>query len=414
MVAVNGIATDSLELDSLRRLTRGEDGTMALFQLVRVGREDTLDLVAMREQVPVENIALIERLPNNVGYIRMTRFSRKAARDLRTAIDELVYSGPISALILDLRGNPGGLLDAAVDVAEIFLPKGALIVSTRDRMGSQREFVSTVDPVLPTLPLAVVIDDASASASEIVAGAVQDHDRGVIVGRRSYGKGLVQTVSPLPYDATLKMTTARYYTPSGRCPQRRIRMDKTQEQAGAYRTRNGRAVIASDGISPDLAVPDSVYPALIQELYDAWVFADFATMVTARKDSLTGTTTVGPTTLNAFYEYVRTIEPKRQGTALSRLDETIAEVEHLGATKTTRKTLHAARTQLLNELTASLQRHADLVSRLLEAEISSRFGSDADRQRNLLPVDPDVQAAASILSNGRYRSVLSGDSVEDQ
>ena len=224
----------------------------------------------------------------------------------------------------------------------------------------------------------------------------------------------MQTVSPLPYDATLKMTTARYYTPSGRCPQRRIRVDKSQEHAGPYRTRNGREVIASDGIAPDLAVPDSVYPAVIQELYDAWVFADFATLVTARKDSLHGRATVGPTTLNDFYEYVRTVEPQRQGTALARLDETIAEVEHLGATKATRKTLQNARTQLLKELTSSLQKHADLVSRLLEAEIASRFGSDADRQRGLLPVDPDVQAASSILSNGRYRSGLSGDSAEDQ
>jgi len=414
LFAVNGMRVDTMDMDSIRRLTRGEEGTMALFRLVREGRADTLDLVVMRERIPVENITLVERLPKNIGYIRMSRFSRRAAQDLRTAIDELVYSGPISALILDLRGNPGGLLDAAVDVAEVFLPKGSLIVSTRDRVGTQRDFTSRVDPSFPTLPLAVVIDEGSASASEIVAGAIQDHDRGVIVGRRSFGKGLVQTVSPLPYEATLKMTTARYYTPSGRCPQRRIRVDKAQEHAGPYLTRNGRAVLSSDGIAPDLTVPDSVYPTVIKELIDNWVFADFATTFTARKDSMPSTFAVGPTTLNAFYDYVRTLDPKRQGTALARLEETITELEHLGATKSTRATLQNAKKQLQGELTTALQRHADLVSRLLEAEIASRFGSDADRERMLLPVDPDLQTASVILSNGRYRSVLSGDSAEDQ
>ncbi len=414
LVAVDGVAIDTATMDSVRKLTRGTEGTTATFSVVRYGRADTFTVTATRARVPVENITHVERLPGNIGYVRMTSFSRSAGRDMRDALDRLVYGGPLSGLILDLRGNPGGLLESAVDVAQIFLPKGAMIVTTRDRLGAIREYASTVDPLFPTLPLAVVVNERSASASEVLAGAIQDHDRGVIVGTQTFGKGLVQTVRSLPFDATLKLTTARYYTPSGRCPQRRIRVDSFLIRTGPFTSRNGRNMVTGEGIIPELLVTEEMFPPAIQELYSNWVFADYATRLTSRKDSMPEPLTIGPTLMNGLYGFVDSLPADRQGTALEALQRSIDHADSTGVGAAARKAMVQARTALRKDLQSALKTHADLVMQLLEAEVASRWLTEDELFRRLLPYDPAVGSAADVLSNGRYRSVLSGDSAEDQ
>jgi carboxyl-terminal processing protease len=203
--------------DEIRNLTRGEPGTDVKVVIEREGEAHTLEYVLIREEIQIKNVTYAGQVVDGIGYIRLDRFSRRAGDEVRQAIREMKLSGNLNGMILDLRGNPGGLLDAAVDVASKFVARGSLIVSTRGRRAeAERKYASTEEPILPSVPLVVLTDRNSASASEIVAGSLQDLDRALIVGTRSFGKGLVQTIVPLNYGAQLKITTARYYIPSGR------------------------------------------------------------------------------------------------------------------------------------------------------------------------------------------------------
>ncbi|HEX8385186.1 MAG TPA: S41 family peptidase, partial [Rubricoccaceae bacterium] len=213
---------------------------------------------------------------DGVAYVRLGDFLGPASAQIRTALDGIRAQGEVRAVVLDLRGNPGGLLNEAVDVSGLFLPQGTLVTATRGRADGTAETYRTAQaPVLPDVPVAVLVDRHSASASEIVAGALQDHDRGVVVGETTFGKGLVQVVRPMPYGTALKLTVSRYTTPSGREIQRLTYAQGTQATAvadsdrQAFRTAGGRAVRSGGGIEPDVAVslgePSALEEALVRE-----------------------------------------------------------------------------------------------------------------------------------------------------
>ena len=217
LTSINGVRVDTLTPAALRPYTKGVAGSYATVQIVRDGFSDTLNCKVQRTDLPVENVAEAVRMSNGIGYIKLSRFSRRTAYDVRSSLEQLKSEGALTGIILDLRDNPGGLLEAAVTTTDLFVPKGSVIVSTKGRADDEEKvYTSKSEPIEPTLPLAVLINERSASASEIVAGAIQDLDRGVIIGKRSFGKGLVQSVLSLPYESAMKLTTSRYYTPSGR------------------------------------------------------------------------------------------------------------------------------------------------------------------------------------------------------
>jgi carboxyl-terminal processing protease len=246
---------------------RGPSGSEVVLKIDRPGISEQLTYRLTRAQIHARSVRLAADLGDGVGYIELYSFSESTARELTQAIDSLKAAG-MKALILDLRFNPGGLLDEGVQVADLFLDPGQSIVSTRGRApGSTREFADRTAQKYPTLPLVALVNGATASAAEIVAGALQDHDRAVIVGTTSYGKGLVQSVFPLSNTASLKMTTSKWYTPSGRSIQRAFRMqqerdpdeDVTRSDSAAaadtvYHTDRGRAVRGGGGVAPDLVV----------------------------------------------------------------------------------------------------------------------------------------------------------------
>lgn len=211
------------KIDEISSLVKGEPGTSVQIKVLRSNESDTLIFNLIREEVIIKNVAFADFFPENSGnvYIKLTNFSRSAGDELRNALRELKSKKEISSIVLDLRGNPGGLLDVAVDVCDKFLNKDVLIVSTRGKdISSEKKYFANEEPLAGTEKLVVLINGNSASASEIVAGAIQDHDRGVILGTQSFGKGLVQTITPLSFNTSLKITTAKYYTPSGRCIQK--------------------------------------------------------------------------------------------------------------------------------------------------------------------------------------------------
>lgn len=415
LLYIDDARVDSLTPSDLRAFTRGMPNTWSTVRVLRDGRQDTLDLRVMRTDVDVENITHAELLADGIGYIKLARFSRKAPQDVRSTIADLRERGNLKGLVLDLRDNPGGLLDAAVGISEIFLPKGSTVVSTRGRDGQDsRQYRVMSDPTEPTLPLAVLINERSASASEIVAGAIQDHDRGVILGRRSFGKGLVQTVVSLSNESSLKMTTSRYYTPSGRSIQR---VDHTKllrrsdanpyATSGQFQTKGGRTVVEHDGIEPDTTVADSSFPAVIEHLVDEGVFFRFGTYYTSIMDQLPAAFSVDQHVLSAFVRFVETQPAKRRSPVLADLAESRERALREQWPVATVKLIESAEKSAERDITKAVRQQEPIVRELLEQEIRSRFSDERVRLARSLRVDPVLRAATSVLTSQRYSTFLS-------
>ncbi|HYM60243.1 MAG TPA: S41 family peptidase [Thermoanaerobaculia bacterium] len=262
---VDSVATDSLGYqESVRRL-KGPKGTQVTIKIIRAGLEQPITMTVTRASIPTRSVVAVRMVGPETGYVRVTDFTGTTAREFDEAMATL-GAGGMKKLVLDLRGNPGGSLDAALSLSDHFLQKGDLIVMTKGRTeGSHQQYLAEGKQARLDVPVVVMVDHGSASASEIVAGAIQDHDRGLVVGQTSWGKGLVQGVYNLQYGAGLALTTAKYYTPSGRNIQRDysslydyfagdIRDTHTQEPAAVYSTVTGRQVFGGGGITPDVVI----------------------------------------------------------------------------------------------------------------------------------------------------------------
>ncbi|MBM2815014.1 MAG: carboxyl-terminal protease [Ignavibacteria bacterium] len=406
----------SINSQELRKYTRGAPGSPVNVWVIRDGVPDTLHYKLKREQIQLKNIAYAKIIYDSIAYIKLERFTRSTGDEMQRAIANLKNSGRVRGMILDLRDNPGGLLEAAVDVCELFVPKGSLIVSTKGRSNeSRKSYKSTSDPIEPTLPLAVLIDDGSASASEIVAGAIQDLDRGIIIGRRSYGKGLVQSVFDMPYKGNLKITTARYYTPSGRCIQKSdfaVRLNKklsdtaTNHGTGTFYTINGRKVTENKGISPDSLINEEKYPDFVREMLKNSIFFNFANQFAAKLDSLPKEFKV----VDEVLEQLKLFIEKRnflQSTPLVRQIKKarqLAEEEKL-STETINEFKNLESSILLEEKHL-IDTYTEQISDILDYEISSRLTTQAEAVARQIKYDKDIRAAIGLVNSKKYRQIL--------
>lgn len=267
IVEVEGKSTAGWTADEASKALRGEPGTPLGLTVERPGVTERIPVRLKREEIHVSSVSHERLLGGDVGYVDLTIFSEASARDLKAAIDKLRASG-MRKLVLDLRGNPGGLLDQGVRVSELFLDPGERVVSTRGRTAdATAEFTDDAPQPWPDMPLVVLVDHGSASASEIVAGALQDQDRAVIVGTQSYGKGSAQSLFPLGPDGALKLTIARWYTPLGRSIDRSLPPEDDADgtpvpvKPVTVKTPAGRTLVGGGGITPDVIVSDSTRPA---------------------------------------------------------------------------------------------------------------------------------------------------------
>ena len=287
LLSIDGEDLKGLPVDKVSDKLRGEPSTQLSVRVKREGVADSLMEVKLtRANIALPSVPYYALLPDSTGYIILNSFTENCAREVRLAFIDLRNQGA-RRLVLDLRGNGGGSLSEAVDIAGLFIPKGSEVVSTKGKIAqATQSFHTRREPLDLEMPLAVLVDGQSASASEIVAGAIQDLDRGVILGRRTYGKGLVQAVRELPYNASLKVTTSKYYTPSGRCVQAidyaRRAEDGSVERipdslTTVYYTRAGRPVRDGGGITPDIEMPAERLPNLLYYLANDDVLFDFAT-----------------------------------------------------------------------------------------------------------------------------------------
>ena len=269
IIKIDGEETADFNIDDAAKLIRGKKGTEVVLSIQRYGEIELIDFVLMRETIPVKDISYSGMLNESTGYIRLTRFSRNSDKEMKYAIETLLEN-KMSDLILDLRDNPGGLLNSAVSILDFFIEKGETLVWTEGKSQKlNRRYTSKADPILPPdINIAVLVNQGSASASEIIAGALQDLDRGIVIGRSTFGKGLVQTVFNIDRERAIKVTTAKYYIPSGRLIQKpgylpdEILAD-TVKQDTIFQTKGGRTVSGSGGITPDHEVePDEITPLL--------------------------------------------------------------------------------------------------------------------------------------------------------
>ena len=284
---INDSTVSKDNYDSLSELLKGDPGTTVKITIKREGTDEDLVFNLVREEIEVKNLTYYGFYPqdSNNAYLKLSGFSRTAGEEVKQALLDLKSEKDIKSIVLDLRGNPGGLLDAAIDVCEKFLKKGQLIVTVKGRDSlNTKNYYAEEEPIAGDTKMAVLVDEGSASASEIVAGALQDHDRAIIVGTNSFGKGLVQTVIPLSYNTSLKITTAKYYTPSGRSIQKinYSERNKVFEHGfkllkEEFKTDNERPVMSAGGITPDSTVVGNSKSFLVKRLYANGMFFQFAT-----------------------------------------------------------------------------------------------------------------------------------------
>ena len=283
IIAIDSVETAGLEIREIRSLMRGPIGSRIALRIYRPG-DGQFDIVTERDEVQVKAIPHYAMLSGNVGYIRLMRFSEGCYEELKAAITDLKKQG-MESLALDLRENPGGLLGEAIDVTGAFLPANSIIVEARGRRESLKGlYVSQNSPIFPDGGLVILVDSQSASAAEIVAGAIQDHDRGVIVGTETYGKGLVQQILKLSEQSALKITASKYYLPAGRCLQKPdwstfelVSGDVERQTDEMFATDSGRPVFGGGGILPDVYLDEKIESDFVEALRRESCFFDFAT-----------------------------------------------------------------------------------------------------------------------------------------
>ncbi len=311
IIGIDSVKTKDYSIDDAAKLIRGRRGTEVVLTIKRYGEPDVIKFVLIRENIAVKDISYFGMLNESTGYIRLTRFSRNSDKEMLTAIDSLL-SNNMTGLILDLRDNPGGLLNSAVNILDLLVEKGEILVWTEGKTSkSAKKYYSQNDPIVPeNVNIVVLVNQGSASASEIISGTLQDLDRGVVIGRKTYGKGLVQTVFNLDRERAIKITTAKYYIPSGRLIQKpgylpqELLGDSTDLDT-LYYTKGGRKVSGSGGITPDHEIElDEITPLLSA----SWRQGLFFNFVQKHKSIYTSLNDVEEDTslLNKFEEYLYT------------------------------------------------------------------------------------------------------------
>ena len=395
--------SEGLAAERANALLRGEPGSDVALEVEREGTAEPLRFVLVRAGEPQTEVTYSGFVEPGVGYVRLGRFLKDAAAQVETAIEALQAEGELRALVLDLRGNPGGLLDQAVALSGLFLPSETVVTATRGRAeGMDRTYRTTGAPAVPEVPVAVLVDGASASASEIVAGALQDHDRAVIVGETTFGKGLVQVVRPMPYGTALKLTVSRYTTPSGREIQRLTYVQGTEAtETGpgqAVRTDAGRTVRSGVGIEPDVAVSLGDESELERALVRSAAFLRFANRFAAETPELPAGWRVDDRLLGRFRAFVEgeaveyRTDAERTADALA---EELAEAGYDGA----ERALADLRQAVEREKAADFERHAARLSARLQQEVLSRYAGQEAQTVAALADDPVVTRARQILDD---------------
>ena len=384
IIAIDGVPTKGLETKESSDRMKGKPGTTVVFKVKKVHSGDTLDIHVVRERIHFPDIEYAGMLDDTTGYILQSGFTENVSGEMRQKITELKSKG-MKRLVLDLRGNGGGLMSEAINIVSLFVPKGSLIVSSKGNTPeSTREYHTTTEPIDTKLPLIVLIDSGSASSSEIVAGALQDLDRATIMGKRSYGKGLVQSIRPLPYNGQMKITTAKYYTPSGRCVQAIDYSNRNEDGSVGhipdsltkeFKTAAGRIVRDGGGITPDIEVDVPSYSRLVYSLVLGGVVDQYTIDYARRHKSIPAVDEFyfSDEDFEDFIAFAKTQEFDYRSSAKTYYDKMKKELEEDGLAEAMADELKALEKALEMDKERFIRLKKDEIIPFLEEEIATRF-----------------------------------------
>ncbi len=435
VIAIDGEDTKDMSTEEASRLMRGEAGTSVTLTVRRLGYDEDLDYVLTRAEIPLYSVNYAGLVEGNIGYVRLSRFSETTEDELRAAIDSLQNETELNGLIFDLRSNPGGLLPQAIRTANLFLDKGKLVVYTQGRLpASERRYSAETEPIYPDKPLVVLVDPGSASASEIVAGAIQDWDRGIIIGNTTFGKGLVQQIftGGADSDIALKLTISKYYVPSGRCIQKPERAKKHPEavegleaeddeeisgEKEVYQTNSGRIVYGGGGIVPDIEVEREKYQPVEINLERQSMFFNFAVEYTSKHPDVSRGIEITDDIFDEFKAYCKDQDftyKSQLELSLERFEETVAEA---GETDLFKNDIEELRALIDQDKEDDFQESREYISRSLKREIvRKQFGERGVYEELVLQTDPYVQKALEVLrEKNKYSNLLiPGKEIKDE
>ncbi len=419
IIEIDGEPTAGFSTSDAASRMRGEPGNPVNLKIRRYGVDDPIEYTIVREVIEINDVSYAGMLEPGIGYVRLTRFSRNAGNELHDAIEDIKRQD-LEAMILDLRGNPGGLLPEAIEVVENFLQPGELIVTTRGRVeNADNEFHARQPSSLPPeIPLVVLVNEGSASASEIVAGAIQDQDRGVIIGQPSFGKGLVQSVIDFRDGTALKITTAMYYTPSGRLIQKidyfseneaiLSHSDATVSDTLFY-TDAGRKVSAHGGIKPDILVEMPEVSEITVELWRKGLFFDFASRYYGKTSDIESWE-VTDEVYSEFLAYLDEIGFSFESEVQQRLKDIRSEAGNQGYASEFFDELEKLELLSASQTERLLQTRSEEIKLRIELELASVMTGAAGRVQASVAHDPQIMKAMEVLkTHDLYAQVLSSD-----
>ncbi|RLD49506.1 MAG: peptidase S41 [Bacteroidetes bacterium] len=421
IIAVNGIYITKQNISEIRKNLKGEPGSEIHLLIKRFGRENPTEKIIVRKKIISPLIPFTDILDGKSGYIKLNSFLANSSNEFRKKLKDLNEKQKLSGLIIDLRENPGGLLNEAVNIVNLFVPKGSEIVSTKGRVKSwNHDYKAKKDPLFPDLPLVVLINSHSASASEIVSGALQDLDRAVIIGQRSFGKGLVQITRKTEYNTRIKITTQKYYIPSGRCIQAIDYSHRNPDGSignvpdsliSEFKTLNGRKVYDGGGIEPDIRISEKALSKFTEELLRNFEIFDFSTKYYYEHEKISP---VNEFILNnsVYNEFIKFVEKdnynfqSEAGIMAEKLAET-AENEHYEQEIIVK--IKELQKELSIDKTNALMQFKEEIIPILEREIIKRYYYGEGMIRDEMKFDRSLKKAKIISSDKeKYQKILSG------
>ncbi|MEI7662682.1 MAG: S41 family peptidase [Bacteroidota bacterium] len=425
IMEINGKQVKGKSYEDVSSILKGQAGTTVHLVLMRDGEKNPIEKTITREIIKIDNIPYYGMVDEHIGYIKLTGFTQNAAKEMRQALVKLKDGNDLKGIIIDLRGNGGGLLNEAVDIANLFVERGQEIVSTKGKMADKNHTHMTMNPPVDlSLPLVVLVDHSSASASEILAGSMQDLDRGVILGQRTFGKGLVQNVVPLSYNAQMKITVAKYYIPSGRCIQAIDYAHKKKDGSfgkipdsliRAFKTKSGRTVYDGGGLNPDLVTLPQHFSNIALALYSKYLIFDFATVYASEHPTIPPASTfeIDDSIYSSFVRYIAgkdysyTTKSER---ALEQLKGEASKENYFDAIK---EEYGHLKNRMEMDKQEDLKKYNKQIRELLKLEIVTRYYYQKGKIESALKNDPDLaDAIATLKDQGKYSAILAGKYVQ--
>ncbi len=417
ILSVNGVDTHKKTTEEVSELLKGQPGTEVTLVIRRYGQDKPIEKKLKREKVKIDNIPYSTVFDNGIGYVVLTSFTKDAASEMKQRLVDMKKDHQLKGFIIDLRGNGGGLLNEAVDIVNLFIPKGKPVVSTKGKAQNSGHLYSTTNnPVDEEIPLAILVDGGSASASEIVSGSIQDYDRGVVIGQRTFGKGLVQNILPLTYNTQMKVTIAKYYIPSGRCIQeidyshkKDSTATKTDTLGKPFTTMAGRTVYEGHGIMPDVKITQDKYATVTAYLYAKNYIFDYATKFFHDHKSIAPADEfqIDDATYNDFMNFVK----EKDFTYTTESEKTLEDLKDMakeeGYLESIQEQLDELERQLKADKENDLVKNRKDIEELLRLEIVGRYYYQVGRIVGSLENDKDLKEAFQILlDKNRYESIL--------